>query len=128
MFSISKLLQQFLTQISTHFMYFTDINECDMDNSLCPVSNNVRCVDDTPSANNSQSRYHCECKSDAYEMIEPNRCIGRNTKASFTRAVNFIVFVNSTFDLFDGYFDNQKGCTTHVAHRSVRHHRRNVKL
>ena len=28
-------------------------------------------------------------------------------KASFTRTVNFTVFVSSTFDLFDGYFDRQ---------------------
>ena len=122
MFSISKLLQQFLTQISTHFMYFTDINECDMDNSLCPEANNVRCVDDTPSANNSQSRYHCECKSDAYEMIEPNRCIGRNTKASFTLAVNFTLFVSDTFDLYVGYFDGQKGYTNPFFPSKFRHH------
>ena len=35
-------------------------------------------------------------------------------KASFTRTVNFTVFVSSTFDLFDGYFDRLNECLTHL--------------
>ena len=79
-------------------MYFTDINECDMDNSLCLAANNVRCVDDTPSANNSQSRYHCECKSAAYEMIEPSRCIG---------TLKFYLHVCHNIWSFYSHFDGQ---------------------
>ena len=48
--------------------------------------------------------------------------------ASFTRTINVIIFVSSTFDLFDGHFDNQIWCTTHLAHPSVRHYWHNVNL
>ena len=36
-------------------------------------------------------------------------------KASFTRTVNF--FVSDTFDVFDGHFDGQNGCATHLDHQ-----------
>ena len=47
---------------------------------------------------------------------------GTYCKASFTRTINVINFVSSTFELFDGHFDNKIGCTIDFAYPSVRHY------